>query len=248
MSVEVGYGFRSEFLTAHLNVYHTQWMDKSMVRAYGNDNNAFVNLSGVDARHQGIELDVTARIAPGLELTGMLSLGDWIWNSAATGYIYDTNGQPSDGNNVVDEFGPDHKPVTIDLTGVKVGNSAQTTFALGANYRFGKGFRLSADYTHYARNYADYNIEMPSPGTAYNYYTPWMIPPAGVLDAGAGYTFRIGGLQATLSANVNNLLNQVYIADARDLTPRVEDGHTWTDASVMYAFGRTYTIGVRVKF
>lgn len=37
--------------------------------------------------------------------------------------------------------------VDVDLKDVKVGNSAQTTFAFGANYQVLKGLRLGADYT-----------------------------------------------------------------------------------------------------
>jgi outer membrane receptor protein involved in Fe transport len=248
MSVEVGYGFRSSFLTANLNAYFTKWMDRTMVRAYGSDYNALVNLRGVDARHQGVELDVVARLTQNLELTGMLSLGDWIWDSKATGYVYDANGQPSDGNNPVEEFGPDHLPITIDMRGVRVGNSAQTSFSLGARYKLPGGVSLWADYVHYARNYADYSIEIPSPGGEYKYHTPWMIPAAGIVDAGAGWTFSFGGMKATLTANVNNLLDQEYISDARDLNPRVTGAHDWRDVAVMYGFGRTWTIGLKVNF
>jgi outer membrane receptor protein involved in Fe transport len=248
MSFEAGYGFRSGFLTTNLNAYYTRWMDRTMVRAYGNDYNAFVNLRGIDARHTGVELDLTARLTSALELTGMLSLGNWVWDSKATGYIYDANGQPSDGNNVVEEFGPDHKPITIDMRGVRVGNSAQSTFAAGARYDFGRGLLLWADYVHHARNYAGYRIEIPNPGSEYTYHTPWMIPAAGVVDAGAGYTFPLGSMKAALTVNVNNLLNQEYIADAIDLNPRVEGTHEWTGAAVMYGFGRTWTVALKVMF
>lgn len=245
----MGYGFRSRFLKANLNVYHTRWMDRTMVRAYGNEYNAFVNLQGVDARHRGIELDFRTHLALGLELTGMLSLGDWIWDSRTTAYIYDADGQPSDGNNTVEEFGPDHKPITIDLRDVRVGNSAQTTWSAGANYTFDFGLRLWATYLHRARNYADYNIEIPTPGNSYVYHTPWKIPEAGIIDGGAGYTFRVGNIKGALTANVNNLLNQEYIADARDLAPRVVGSHDWRkDVMVMYGFGRTYTVGLKISF
>jgi outer membrane receptor protein involved in Fe transport len=219
-----------------------------MVRAFGNDYNAFVNLRGINARHRGFELDMVARLTPQLRLTGMVSLGDWIWNSKTEGYIYDANGQPSDGNNVVEEFSPNHRPIAIDMRGVKVGNSAQTTFSLGARYNFGDAIRLWADYVHYADNYADYNIEIPNAGNTFTYHTPWKIPAAGVLNTGAGYNFNMGMMRATLTANVNNLLNQEHITDALDLTPRVAGAHDWTNVTVMYGFGRTYTIGLKVMF
>ena len=38
-------------------------------------------MTGVDALHQGVELEVTVKPVRNLELTGMLSLADWRWNA-----------------------------------------------------------------------------------------------------------------------------------------------------------------------
>lgn len=249
-SAEVGYGFRSKFFTANLNIYYTKWVDKTMVRSYGDDRNAFVNLKGVDARHQGIELDFTAKPIKDLELTGMLSLGDWIWDSKATGYIYDANGQPSDGNKVVEEFGPDHTPISIDMRDVKVGNSAQTTFAVGANYQFLDGFKVGLDYTFYANNYADYKIDVPDRTMPiYTYHTPWKMPSAGVMDLSASYKFKMGAFNATIFGNINNLWDQEYITDALDFNARsTTKPSSWEEVAVMYGFGRTYSVSLKVRF
>jgi len=248
-SFEVGYGYRSSIFSANLNTYLTKWLDKTMVKSYGNDYNAFVNLKGIDARHMGIELDFVFRPVRNLDISGMLSIGDWIWDSKATGYIYDSSGNPSDGNNVVEEFGPDHKPITVDLTDVKVGNSAQTTFNIGANYKFFDALTLGADFTFYANNYADYTIDSPNPGSTYTYRTPWKIPSAGVLDLNARYAFKIGPFDATLYGNINNVLNQEYITDAVDLDARnIDAAPDWRRATVFYGFGRTYTASLKVRF
>lgn len=245
-SAELGYGYRSRFFTANLNVYYTKWMDRTTVRSFGNDQNAFVNLSGLDARHQGIELDFVLKPTHRLEITGMVSLGDWIWDSRAQGFVYDSYGQPSDGNSPVAP--EDQKPITIDLKGVKVGNSAQTTFATGASYRLLDGLTVGADFTFYADNYADYAIEVPDIGGTYKYNTPYKVPNAGLLDLRANYRFKIGPFDANLMGNVNNALDQVYISDSRDLNPRTEGVHSWKQVAVMYGFGRTYTTTLKVKF
>ena len=245
-SAELGYGYRSRFFTANLNVYYTKWMDRTTVRSFGNDQNAFVNLSGLDARHQGIELDFVLKPTHRLEITGMVSLGDWIWDSRAQGFVYDSYGQPSDGNSPVAPG--DQKPITIDLKGVKVGNSAQTTFATGASYRLLDGLTVGADFTFYADNYADYAIEVPDIGGTYKYNTPYKVPNAGLLDLRANYRFKIGPFDANLMGNVNNALDQVYISDSRDLNPRTEGAHSWKQVAVMYGFGRTYTTTLKVKF
>jgi len=246
-SFEIGYGFRSKYLTANLNLYHTKWMDKTMVRAYGNDYDAFVNLKGIDARHQGIELDFVAKPLNNLEITGMISIGDWIWDSKSTGYIYDSNGNPTTGTAIVPEFSDAHK-IVVDMTDVKVGNSAQSTFAIGGKYKCLDGLTLGIDYTYFARNYADYKIDVPNAGGTAKYYTPWRIPSAGVMDLNANYKFTIAGLKTTIYGNINNVLNKEYITDAIDYNPKTEGGHSWTDVGVLYGFGRTYSVSLKVLF
>ncbi len=67
-SLELGYGFRWRYLQATINGYFTKWMNKTMTRsndysyndasgAVVNDR-AIINMSGVNARHMGIELEL----------------------------------------------------------------------------------------------------------------------------------------------------------------------------------------------
>lgn len=90
-SLELGYGFRWRYLQATINGYFTKWMNKTMTRsndysyndasgAVVNDR-AIINMSGVNARHMGIELELKSTPVDWLELTAMLSLGDWQWDS-----------------------------------------------------------------------------------------------------------------------------------------------------------------------
>ena len=74
--------------------------------------------------------------------------------------LYNDQGIPLTKDGVVTtEKSKEHAKVDVDLKDVKVGNSAQTTFAFGANYQVLKGLRLGADYTHWARNYAKFKLQ-----------------------------------------------------------------------------------------
>ena len=53
-----------------------------------------LNMQGVDARHMGVEMNFTYRPVKWFELEGMLSVGDWVWDSNAKGYFYNQNGEP----------------------------------------------------------------------------------------------------------------------------------------------------------
>lgn len=249
-SMELGYGFRSGIFSANLNLYRTSWMDKAMATGLtivGSEERGSLNLTGVDALHQGIEVDFVLRPVKDLNITGMFSLGDWKWNSNASGYAYDGQGQPLTAKGTIASAvgAEDHAKTTVNLKGVRVGNSAQTTFALGANYQILKGLRAGADYNYFARNYSKFNLRGSDMilGGVKNYETPWRIPSAGTMDANVSYNFPIGRLWALVSANVNNLLDQDYIADAVDGST-----HDWQTAQVYYGFGRTYSVRLRLNF
>lgn len=255
-SVELGYGYRSKWLTANLNAYFTRWMDKTMTSG-GDITNAnrevidrySINMQGVDARHMGVELDLVANPTRWLDINGMFSLGDWQWDSNATGYYYNSLGQPlkniKSGEIASGIQASDHAKSVVNLKGVKVGGSAQLTTALGAQVHF-SGFRGGLTYTWYARNYSDYDLDgsMLSPDGNVTVTQPWKIPSGGQFDLNASYTFPLGKCKATLYGNVENVFNQRYIVDATD-------GGTgkWENAyEVFYAFGRTYSLRLKVAF
>lgn len=213
-SAEVGYGFRSGILSVNLNGYYTLWMDKSVVRSssMANGDYARVNLSGVDARHMGLELDFVLRPNRWLDVTGMLSLGDWQWDSDSKGYIYDTQGQPLtkalDGTVASGIMAEDHAWLNLKQKGIKVGGSAQTTGALGVTVRPMKGLRVSADWNAYGNNYADFYIGSNTSlngNSTVDVKDPWKIPWGHQLDLSASYAFKIGNVRATIYGNVNNV-------------------------------------------
>ena len=245
---ELGYGYRSVWLDANVNLYRTAWTDKTMANFFEmNGDRMRVNLTGLDALHQGIELDFVLRPVKDLKITGMFSIGDWHWNGNGKGYAYNSSGRPVDkeGNEVSEIGGKDHALNIINLKDVRVGNSAQTTFALGGQYQFLKGFHVGADYSHFARNYAKF-----TPSLGYNlgaentYESPWRMPAYGVLDANVSYRFPVGKLCGVMiSGNLNNVLDKEYIADAED-----GKGHDEASAKVFYGFGRTFSLRLKITF
>jgi hypothetical protein len=265
-SVEFGYGFRSQYFTANVNAYHTNWNDKTITRGLTytqNDtvssNRGYLNVTGADALHQGIEFDFVFKPFSKLEITGMGSFGNWRWNNIAKGDLYNDAGQPINDkgqtvNDVANSSAWTQAYAIVDLKGVKTGNSAQTTMAFGVKYEVLPSFRLGLDYTFYANNYADFeivnssgsNISLstnPSNERVNSYGTPWMIPAAGVFDFNMSYGFEIGGLRARLVGNVGNVFDQDYIVDATD-----GGSHKNEDVRVLYGFGRTMSLSLKINF
>ena len=257
VSFEAGYGFRSRYFALTLNGYYTRWMDRTMAKGgyietgeHAGDRYVF-NMEGVGSRHMGLELNATYLPTSWLEINGMLSLGDWEWDSNATGYFYNQDGEPlssTTGSIASGIMAPDHLWATLEQKGVKVGGSAQTTAALGLVVKPFQGMKLGFDWTCAARNYSDLNI---TASTLQNGGTivagePWRIPWGHSLDISASYRFNIDGLDATVFGNVNNLYDYNYVTQA--YCPVSAIG-TWENAyQVFYSFGRTYSLRLRVNF
>ena len=204
LSFEVGYGYRSEKLSANVNVYRTQWMDRTLVETFQVGDSLYTaNLLGVDAIHQGLEMDFNYQVTPKINLRGMASFGDWTWANDLTDVkIFD------DQQNEISE-------VDLYIAGLKVGNSAQTTAALGVTTEFFEGFKFGADFNYYGNNYADYDPNDRGDESQIG-VQPWKIPDFYNIDVNATYTFKLGQNDITFYGNVFNLLNAEYITDAQD--------------------------------
>ncbi|MBN1651351.1 MAG: TonB-dependent receptor [Bacteroidales bacterium] len=231
-SFELGYGYRGEKLAANVNLYNTQWNDRTFTRfipgaVAGTFN--FVNLLGVNALHQGIEIDFTYKASKKFSAYGMLSLGDWRWNNNLENVqVYDENQQP-----VGD-------PYNLYIKDVKVSDAAQTTAALGFDYQIMPKTNITVDYNYYANLYADYN---PEKRTVEGLADPWKVPAYGLFDASIRYAFNFGGFDATIIGRVNNVFDTEYIADALD-----GNSNNWDTALVWYGFGRTFNISAKINF
>ncbi|MDE6552708.1 MAG: carboxypeptidase-like regulatory domain-containing protein [Muribaculaceae bacterium] len=254
VSAEIGYEFHSPKFTAQINGYFTRWMDQTMVKTNTmQDGTRYVmNMSGVASRHMGVEVAATYKPFNWLEFSGMFSYGDWINDSNTIGYFYNSESQPlanlSTGAIASGIMAEDHLWAKLNTKGRKVGGSAQTTGALSMTVKPLKGWRIGVDWVASARNYSDYTItgNNLSTGQTMELGNPWEIPWGNQLDLSASYSFKLGGLNATVYGNVNNLCNYNYIMDA--YTSATSDG-TWQNAyRVFYSFGRTYSLRLKLTF
>lgn len=227
LGFEAGYGFRNAVLSANVNAYHTQWKDKYLRRSYQTPAGDFfqANLTGVNATHMGVEGDATYRPTKRLSINGSVSIGNWIWdNDIENVVITDDNQIPLD-------------TLNIKMKGVKVGDAAQTTASIGFSYEIISGLKIGADYIYQDNLYAQFDP------ISSNGENSWKLPAIQLVDFRVVYNFEIGDLDATIFANVNNLLDTKYISDADDGA-----SHDWDTARVFYGFGRTWSSGIKVNF
>ncbi|MCG8308195.1 MAG: TonB-dependent receptor [Cytophagales bacterium] len=243
-AIELGYGFRNSIAALNVNFYRTQWIDRQFSRSINTEGGEYTANFSVDQTHQGIELDFVIKPVERLNIKGMLSVGDWKYRSNSRALVFDDNQ-----NQVAD--------TTIYLDGVKVGDAAQTTFSLGADYEILTGLGVDANY-YYANNlYADFNI-VEDDFFFEEGSQAWKLPSYGLVDIGAFYTFKVSKVDFTLRLNVNNVLDDEYISESDTnklydpesgsdrLIPDSENGSV--SNRIFYGFGRTWNLGLKVRF
>ena len=259
-SVELGYGFHNQYVNIAFNGYYTRWIDKTMNTSTDirQGEKAFINMTGVGAQHMGLELEIKARPAKWVELNAMVSLGDWKWKGEdVIGYLYDEKGNAITRNGdlttpyCTDE-GKEHAWAKVNLEGIRVGGQAQTTANFGVLFKPFKGFRIGGEYTLYDRNYSYYSFNGGnlSIGKTVNIVEPYRCPIGGTLDARASYSFEIGAVRATLSANVTNVLDQHHIEkawSASTVTQTVAE-NTKDNIYFFYNKGRQWNIRLKLNF
>lgn len=259
-SVEIGYGYHSRQFSANVNAYFTEWIDKTDntttrsgdITSGPHAGDRFVfNMAGVNARHIGIEVNAKYIPCGWVEFDGMFSWGDWTWDSNPTGYFYNQMGQPLAnlrGDLAQGIMAEDHARATLIQKGRKIGGSAQTTAFVGVDFKPFKGFRIGADWLINARNYSDYTISSSgyTPDAEIKVADPWEIPWGNQLDLSASYRFKIGNVNATIYGNIYNVCNYNYVKDAYTMS---DAAGTWDNAfRVFYAFGRTYSLKLKINF
>ncbi|WNJ16594.1 TonB-dependent receptor [Pontibacter sp. G13] len=236
LSFELGYGYRSKFFNANVNIYRTSWNDKAEVRTFQQPNgeNFVANLQGVDALHQGVEIDFVANPINNLTIRGMASLGDWTWTS-------NLSDQP-----IFNEDQVQVGTINLLIDGLKVGDAAQTRFSIGGDWEVFPGLKVGTDFFYNDNLYADFDAFGFEGVSEDEVAQPWQIPAHYFQNLNASYRFPIGKLEGSIFGNVNNMWDTEYIAEA-DNNPSLRGANS-DSYRVYYGVGRTWSLGFKVRF
>ena len=228
-SAELGYGFRGQNFSANVNLYRTEWNDRTLQSSFQQPDGTLASASilGVNALHQGVELDFVYKASDKLTVTGMLSLGDWTWqNDLENVEIFDEE------QTLVDT-------VNLFIAGLKVSDAAQTTAALGFDYELMDKTHFTVDYNYFADLFARYDPnDRGDVGPQ-----AWEAPEYATFDMSLRHGFKIGDLDATITGRMNNVFDTQYIADATDGAGSIDD-----TALVWFGYGRTFNVSAKLKF
>jgi iron complex outermembrane receptor protein len=246
-AIELGYGYKSKTFSLNFNTYNTIWENKPQSGRATLDGGESVdyNINGIDALHQGIEIDFAWKISNNLKYEFLSSLGNWKWNSGDTVNFY-LNQQL---------VGSDY----FDAEGVYVGDSPQTQIGSSISYNFWSGAedngnRLNRDNSGYIklkviyfdRFYSDYD-----PFTLNENKEVWQIPGYALFSLHMGNTIYFENSNLNFKLNILNLFNTTYISDAQNNSSYVEDAPMNSgpaSASVFFGMGRKLITSIEYKF
>jgi hypothetical protein len=258
-AVELGSSYGSPKFTGNLNFYYTYWLNKPLDRVPSRlDENSgetiYMNITGIAARHAGIEFDCIYKPIKELEIQGILSLGNWIYNSSDSVPFIDAAG------NIVEGI----EAINYDARGIYVGDAAQTQFGGSVRYNFTKDLFIQGRWTYFGRNYSNFNPENLNYETIVNQAgeqtirdnrgrQSWMAPSYSLFDLSAGYTYKFyGKYSAALNFNVLNVFNTIHVTDAQNnygyLEYGVPNNFDAKSAGVFMGMGRRYMLAMRVFF
>ena len=238
-SLEVGYGFVNNSFKLNVNAYSTNWGNRFISRGVTLPGgiSGTAQFRDVDVRHMGLEIEAEYRYSSQLKFRGMISAGDWRYTKDFTAQVFDDVNQ---------QVGT----ATLYVNDAKVGDAAQFTTYLEADYRVGN-FNIDLAYRFVDGLYAAYSINntdflQPDNDGALK------LPSYGLVDLGASVRFDMLGNTSSFRLNVNNLFNTIYISESNTNIHATETSETWkgidTMNSVWFGFGTTWNATLRINF
>lgn len=235
LSGEIGSAYRSDYFTIDACFYYTVWKDKGNNFTFTDNqtkSTRSANITGIGARHMGIELEGVIKPLEILQIKFSGSVGDWRW-------LNDVNAV------LTNELNQETRRVELTIKDLHVGDAAQTTAGIGARVNIIKGLYAIADFTYFARLYANFNPDTRLIGSKgeVDRSQPYMVPDYGLFDIHAGYDFRLYKLQFLLKAGLLNVLDKQYIIEGTD-----GKTHSIDSLNCFYGFGRNFSLSLQIKF
>jgi len=255
LSTEAGVNFKTENVAVKVNVYNTDWMDRNLTKAVQSGQGSsgdtdVIFLSGINQKHQGMEIEASMKLNEMVRLDGAVSFGNWKFDGDAKG-----NYQEDQYNSEGQVIGVTQTPYNYALDGLFVGDQPQTSYVLGATLTPIKGLRLQGIFKMYEKNYADWSPaarEYDGSDADADRAQVWEAPGYNRLDLHGSYKLpKIGGLDMSITGHVFNALDALYVQDAVDNSPYNGFGdklHLPHNAEVFLGTPRYANIGLTVNF
>lgn len=256
LGLEAGYNIKFNQFSASLNAYRTSWKDRVVsssrvvtavtevvgTTTLNQGDLVYKSNLGVEQLHTGLELDFMYKPIKDLNIKGFASVGNWKYKGKSITRETDEN------QNLLKES-------LVDVDGGKVGDAAQTTWGLGADYFLSKNVSFDVDWRTYDKLYSNSGAIKEN----------LMLPTYDLVDAGVTYKMFVGkDKKNTVSfrLTMNNVFDEVYLSELSGTPIKASAalgsgtyesaGRTYkgiADANQGYfGFGRTWNFSMRFNF
>lgn len=244
-AIELGYSYKKKKLAFGVNSYYTNWLDRPYsLRRTGADAETFTANITMNAVHAGVEFEAAYDLLSNLTIEGIVSLGDWTWQSKKDSVVF----LDDQGNAIQDNSG-NIQVASFDARGVHVGDAAQTQLGAKIRWNFTRRSYIKAQYTWFDRYYANFepaNLNGENAGRE-----SWQIPSYGLMDVHMGTTFKFQGVPLSIRMSILNALDSEYISDAQNndqFSGQSYNNFDAQSATVFFGQGRRYNFSIQAKF
>ena len=252
---EFGVNYRFGKLGLNASAYNTDWQDRNLTKSVttgqgSSGDTDIIFLTGVNQKHQGLELETNYMVNDMLDLMFVASFGNWKFDGDADGTYQETE-YNSEGQAV----GFKTTEYAYALDGLYVGDMPQTAYVLGMTLKPVKGLMLQAIHKTYDKNYSDWSPsarEFDGTNDDADRSQVWEAPGYSKLDLHMSYKLpTIKGLDMMLTGHIFNVLDEVYVQDAVDNSQYNSWGtkeHLAHNAEVFLGTPRYANIGLTINF
>ena len=233
MSREYGFINRFDGGFLRVNYYNTDWLNRSnsigVQNADGSD--GYVYLSGINAKHKGVEGEIEVQINDLVSFNGSIAINDWYYTSDVDGFYNDYGS-----GGLID--------YTYYLNNLKVGDQPQYQQVLTLGLTPIRNLKIDVTSSFYAQHYANWSPFSRTDST--DIQQSWKIPDYHLLDLHFAYNIT-NSLQ--LSGHFFNLFDKVYVHEAVDnssYNAYSADGktHSANDAEVFLGLPRRFNMSL----
>jgi Carboxypeptidase regulatory-like domain len=258
-SVEGGYSYKAPRLKAQALVYTTSVSDMTHVYRYYNDDvNSFVNLavSGINQRHNGMEIAAEATVYKGLNVSAVASVGNYYYTSRQLATTTRDNISTVEAKNEV-----------IYSENYKAGAGPQSAYTMGAFYRGKQFWTVGFNVNYFDEMYVRFNpvrrtlaaVESLEDGQQRNdILDQEQLDSQVTLDVNASKSFKLRtkfqrpyrNTYIIINAGINNILNNQDFIQSGNEQLRVDFNTKQANkyaTRYTYAFGINYFISVILR-
>ena len=231
-TVEAGFSRRDHHSYLGISAYYTLWKDVSFLsREYiqlENNQQTRAMVNGLNALHQGIEIEFSRKIYSDINLSLIAGYGNWKWTNNVEARLF------NDRDVVVDT-------VRVYAKGLYVGGQPQFHAGIRLQAHVMKLLNFELEATHYDRHFASFDPS--GRQNADNKQQSFRLPSFNIVNLTADYPITINDWDLKLFMNANNLFDSIYIVKGED-----GPNHDFDGFRGFWSFGRTFDFGIKLRF